>query len=167
MKKMLAVMVLMILPMIAGCGDSGDSSSGGSSTAVLKFSSQGILGSGKAVRGFSATIELPGGATAKTGAGGSADALVVVPSGLLAGSAGTMGPVIYTPATSSAKAKLNFTLLSVAPAGVNSGEYATITLTLAGGSPAATDFVVTSFEPMDLNFAPLTGLTPELNLSIY
>lgn len=169
MKKILAVLVMAILPIIAGCGGgNGDNDSTFKpTTAVLKFSSQGAPNAGKAVKGFSATIELPAGVTVKTGTDGTVDAAVVVPSGLMGGSAGTVGPVIYTPVTTSAKARLDFSLLSMAPAGVNVGEYATITLSLTGVSPAVTDFVVTSFKPVDLNFANLAGLTPLLNLSVY
>lgn len=155
-----------ILPMIAGCGG-GDGESSTPTTAVIQLSSQGILDAGKAVRGFTATIELPAGVTVKTGTGGTVDAAVIEPSGLLEGSAGTIGPVIYTPATTTAKAMLDVTLLSTVAAGVGVGEYATITLNLSGVNPAATDFNVTSFSPVDLSFADLAGLTPILTLSVY
>lgn len=159
---------MVILALITGCGGGGTGGAGSiPTTAVLKFSSQGTLPAGKAVSGFSATLELPAGVTAQTGAGGVAAATVVVPSGLLAGSAGSLGSVIYTPATSSAKAKLYFFIASTAAAGVGVGEYATITLALAGVDPLVTDFTVTSFIPGDMTLTPVTGLTPMLNLSSY
>lgn len=170
MKRIQTVVTMVLLALITGCGGGGGGDTGGSgpvpTTAVLKFSSQGTLPAGKAVSGFSATLDLPAGATAQTGAGG-ASATVVVPSGLLGGSAGSMGPVIYTPATSSAKAKLDFTIVSTAAAGVGVGEYATITLVLAGVNPSVTDFTVTSFIPGDMTLTPVTGLTPILGLSVY
>lgn len=166
MRKMLAVLAVTILPMLAGCGDSGGDSSM-PTAAVITFSSQGILNAGNGVRGFTATIELPAGVTAKTGTGGSVDTTVVVPSGLLGGSNGTMGPVIYTPATTTAKGTLNFSLLSTAAAGADVGEYATITLALSGVNPGVTDFNVTSFTPVDVRFEDLAGLTSKLNLSVH
>jgi hypothetical protein len=165
MNKIIAVIVMVIMPMVAGCGGGGSSTT--PTTAVLKLSSQGTLPDGKAVSGFGATIELPAGVTAKTATDGAVAATVVASSGLLAGSAGTMGPVTYTQATATAKAKLDFTIASTAAAGVGVGEYATITLTLSGVSPAVTDFNVTSFKPVDLSYADMTELTSKLTLTLY
>lgn len=163
MRKIFALILLTIVAVTAGCGGGGGGST--PTTAVVKLSSQGTLPTGKAVAGFGATLELPAGVTAKI-TGGAVDATVVVSSGLLAGSAGTLGPVTYTPATATAKAKLDFTLASTTTAGVGVGEYATITLNLNSGSPTATDFNVPVFTPVDLSFANITGLTPKLTLSL-
>jgi hypothetical protein len=162
MKKIIAILALAILPMITGCG-------GGDTVyfplnptaATLKLSSQGTMPAGKAVTGIAATIELPSGATVKN-TNGVVDATVVVGSGLMAGTAGTMGPVNYTPATATAKAKLDFTIASTVAAGVAVGEYATITLILSGVNPAVTDYKVTSFKAYDLSFAEITALTSKL-----
>lgn len=169
MKKIMAVLVLAILPMIAGCGGGGGSSQPMPTAATLKLSSQGAMPAGKAVSGVTVTIELPAGATAKS-TGGVVDATVVVGSALMAttGTApvGSMGPVNYTPATATAKAKLDFTIASTAVAGVAVGEYATITLILSGVNPAVTDFNVTSFKAYDMSFAEITALTPKLALTV-
>lgn len=165
MKKIYALLLMTIFSQLTACGGGGG---GGSSTtplsppqptaAVMKLSASGTLASGKAVAGFGVTIDLPAGVTVKTITGGSVDATVVVGSGLLAGTNGTMGPVTYTPATSTTKAKIDFTIASTAAAGVGIGEYATINFILSGVSPAATDFVVTSFKPVDLSFTDITTL---------
>lgn len=166
MKKALGILLLAIMPMVAACGGGGETSPM-PTTAVITLSSQGTLPAGNGVTGFGATIELPAGVTAKTVTGGAADAAVVVPSGLLAGSAGTLGPVNYTPATATAKAKLDFTMASMVDAGAGVGEYATITLILSGVTPAVTDFNVTSFQPVDLSFSPIATLTSKLSLSTH
>lgn len=165
MKKILAVLIMMILPMIAGCGGGGGSSAP-LTAAVVKLSSQGTLPAGKAVSGIAATIELPAGVTAKTTAGGAVDATVVVGSGLLATTAGTLGPVVYTPATATAKAKLDFTIASTAVAGVGVGEYATITLIITNANPAASDFTATSFKAYDMSFAEIPALTSKLAVAL-
>lgn len=134
-------------------------------TAILKLSSQGVLSVGKAVSGFGATLELPSGVTVKN-TGGVVDASVVAGSGLLEGSAGTLGPVNYTPATSITKAKLDFTIASTAPAGVGVGEYATINFILNGVSPTAADFSITSFKPIDLSYTDITTLIPVKTLEL-
>lgn len=134
-------------------------------TAILKLSSQGVLPVGKAVSGFGATLELPAGVTAKN-TGGVVDATVVSGSGLLAGGAGTLGPVTYTPATGTSKAKLDFTIASTAPAGVGVGEYATINFSLNGVSPTASEFSITSFKPIDLSYTDITTLIPGKTLEL-
>jgi len=169
MKKIVAAFVMAILPMIAGCGSDGDSTPA-PTAATVKVSSQGTMPAGKAVTGVAVTIELPAGVTAKTTTAGAADATVVVGSALMNTTGttpvGTMGPVTYTPATATAKAKLDFTIASTAVAGVGVGEYATITLILAGVVPTGTDFTVTSFKAYDLSFAEIPALTSQLALTV-
>ena len=163
MKKLIAVAIMAILPMIAGCGGGG----GGSAPQVaLKLSAQGTLPAGKAVAGLGATLELPAGVTVKTAAGGVVDPTVVVPSGLLAGAGNaTMGPVTYTAATATGKAKLNFTVASTAAAGVGVGEYVTITCIFSGVAPTAADFTVLTFDPVDLDGNPLS-LTGSITVAL-
>jgi hypothetical protein len=171
MKKIMAVLVMAMMPMIAGCGGGGDSALPllMPTAATVKVSSQGTMPAGKAVSGIAVTIELPTGATAKN-TGGVVDATVVVGSSLMATTGatpvGSMGPVYYTPATATAKAKLDFTIASTVAAGVAVGEYATITLILSGVNPAVTDFTVTSFKAYDMNFAEITALTSKLALTV-
>lgn len=168
MKKIFAALTLMLLPLIAACGGGGGSGAAVSpTTAVIKVSTQGIMPAGKALSGFGMTLELPTGVTAKTVAGGAIDTTVVVNSGLLASSAGTMGPVTYTPATATTRAKIDFYIASLAPAGVGVGEYATINLMLAGVNPTITDFNVIAFTPVDLSYAPLPALTAKLDLTVF
>lgn len=166
MKKLLAVLVVVILPMIAGCGGGGGSSAKPTG-ATLRLSSLGALPVGTAVSGIVATVELPTGVTVKTNQDGTADATVVVGSGLLAGPAGTMGPVIYTAATPAAKAKLDFTIASTAVNGVGVGEYVTITVILNDTNPPAADYRVTAFKAYDMSFAEITALTAQTALSVY
>lgn len=167
MRKMLALVAVLGMALLAACGGGGDGADGMPTSAVLIFSAQGTLPAGVAVSGVGATIELPTGVTVQTDAGGAVDPAVVVPSGLLAGANGTLGPVIYTPATATTKARLDFTVVSMAVAGAGVGEYATITLILAGVDPAVTAFNVTAFEPIDLSYAAISTLTAKLDLTVY
>ena len=161
MKRIPTLVTLLILALFTGCGGGSDPGGAGTlpTTAVLTFSSQETLPVGMAVSGFSATLELPAGVTVQTGAGGATATKVVVSSGQMGGAAGMVGPVIYTPATSSTKAKLDFTIVSMTAAGVGVGEYAKTSLDLAGVTPSAGDFTVTSFIPGDMTLTPVTGLT--------
>ena len=169
MKMIIAALVMVNVLMLAGCGGGGGGTATISkpSTAVITLSSQGVLPAGKALSGFIVTIELPAGVTAKTGTNGAVEATVVVPSGLLAGGEGTMGPVIYTPATAGVRAKINFTMASMSATGVGTGEYATITLSLSDVAPAVNDFTIISFTPVDMSYAHISGLTPRLNVSLF
>ena len=141
---------MAMMSLIAGCGGGGGGGESSASTsAVLKLSATpGTLPAGKTVAGIAATIELPTGVTVKTAADGkTVDPTVVVPSGLLGGAGNAvMGPVSYTAATVTGKAKLDFTTASTAAAGVGEGEYVTITFILSGILPAGADFNVSSFE---------------------
>lgn len=156
---------MMILSMISGCGGGGSSAK--PTGATLKLSSLGTLPAGKAVSGIVATVELPTGVTVKTNQDGTADATVVVGSGLLNGAAGTMGPVIYTNATATAKAKLDFTIASTAVNGVGVGEYATITVILNDVNPLVADYKITAFKAYDMSFVEITALTAQTILSVY
>lgn len=160
MKKIYSFVFMAIISFLTACGGGGGGSAPPQPTAaVMKLSAAGTLPTGKAVAGLGVTIDLPAGVTVKTVSGGAVDSSVVTGSGLLAGSNGTMGPVTYTPAAGSAKAKLDFTIASTASAGVGVGEYATITFILNNTSPTAADFSITSFTPVDLSFTNLTTLT--------
>lgn len=153
---------MAILPMVAGCGGGGDGVNPLlllPTSATLKLSSQGTMPAGKAVSGIDVSIELPAGATVKT-SGGVVDASVVVASGLLTSATSTMNTPTYTPAAGAAKAKLDFTIASTAAAGVQVGEYATITLILSGVNPALTDYKVTSFKAYAVDG---TGVISELS----
>ena len=166
--KKLILLVMAILPMIAGCGGGGggDNAAPLPTAATLKLSSQGTMPVGKAVSGIDVTIELPAGATVKT-TSGVVDATVVVASGLLTTATSSMSPITYTPAAGATKAKLDFTIASTALAGVQVGEYATITLILSGVNPAVTDFNATLFKAYAVDGSgAISALTPKLALTV-
>ncbi len=173
MKKILMALFLIVSTMMTGCGGGGGGSStpaAAPTTAVVKLSSQGTLPPGAALAGVGVTLELPAGVTVKSDGGGVPDVSVVVPSGLMGGAGNAVvvaGSLSYTAATATIKAKLNFTLLSNVPGGVGVGEYATLTLNLAGVTPAATEFTVTLFDPIDLLGNHLTVLSSHLALALY
>lgn len=129
-------------------------------TAVLKLSALDGIPSGQAVVGFDARIELPDGVTVQTVPGGGVAANVVVPSGVLAGSNGNLGPVLYTPATGAARARLDISIASTVAAGVGIGEYATITFALDNVAPVAADFKVLTFNAYNQSFEAISSVTP-------
>jgi hypothetical protein len=98
---------------------------------------------------------------------GTVDPTVVVPSGVLAGSASALGPVTYIPAVGTTKAKLDFTIASTAVAGVGEGQYVTVNFVLAGVSPAASDFNVLSFKAFDMSFAPIPAVTSVQTVALH
>jgi hypothetical protein len=164
MKKMMILVLAALLPLLSGCGGGGSS---GPSVAVVKLSAQGELPAGRSVAGLGATIELPAGVTVKTTATGAVDAGVVTPSGLFGAGNAAMGPVSYTPATATSRARLDFAVFSTAPGGVGVGEYVTINCSLHGVTPVAADFLVSSFTLTDLNYVELTMLTASKSVTVY
>lgn len=169
MKKVIAMAIMAVLPLVAGCGGGGSSATAPPTVAVLTLSATpGTLPAGKLLVSFGATVELPAGVTVKTNAGAptEADASVVLPTAFMANTGtANVSTVIYTPANSAAvppvKAKLDFVVSSGAPAGsgVGEGDYVTITCILNGSLPTAADFTITSFTPADQLYAALPGLS--------
>lgn len=171
MKKIFALIAMVFLPLFAGCGGGDDGTFVpivSFNTAVLKLSSQPQSGlpAGKAVSGVVVSVEMPAGVTVKTGTNNVVDPSVVVPSGLMAGTAGILGPITYTPAAGATKATLDFSVASTAPAGVGVGEYVTVNFTLAGVAPTAADFNVTTFDVADLTASPIPTLTAKKDLTL-
>jgi hypothetical protein len=166
MKKIIAVAIMAILPMFAGCGGGGG---GSEQPKVVISATPGTLPAGKLVSGFGATIELPTGVTVKTKTGDptQADPTVVVPTAFMAaGGTANVTYTLYTAATPSTKAKLAFVVASGAPAGsgVGEGDYVTITYLYNGVAPTAADFTITSFTPADQSYNALPGLTARVTL---
>ncbi len=179
--KIMTVALLALLPVIAGCGGGGGGTAattptGGSgggtppapTAALLRLAAPpGTLAAGTTVAGVAATVELPPGVTVKRAADGiTVDPSVVVPSGLLGGGTTVMGPVSYTAATATAKARLDFTIASTAIAGVGEGEYATITFILNGVTPAVSDFTVSSFQLTCLPLYNMLTVTAATTLTL-
>jgi hypothetical protein len=160
MNKILAFICIGILTLTAGCGGGGGAAP---IPATLKLSSSGTLPAGATITGYDITLELPAGVSVKTTAGGAVDAGVVVPSGLLAGTTGTI-PVNYTPASGTIPATLDFTVISGVAAGV--GEFATINVNLSSASTTAAGFNVTRFKAYDQNYAALDAVELVKTLSL-
>ena len=164
MKKFI-LLILAILPMIAGCG-SDNNSTPQPTAASLKLSSQGTIPAGTAgmaVSGIGVTIELPTGVTVKKAADGTVDASVVVASGLFKSTNSSVVTPIFTDGS---PAKLDFTIASTAVDGVQVGEYATITLILSGVTPIVTDFKVTKFDARDMDLVSIPALTSKPALTV-
>ena len=175
MKKII-LLILAILPMMAGCGSDGNTVQQ-PTTATLKISAEDLQGTivpvgAKVVAGIEATIVLPTGVTVKTtkdlGNGGFEADGSVIASGLLkaAGVQSDLMTPVYTPANvaTNTKAKLYFIITCVpSTAGVAVGEYATITLNLSGVNPAVSEYSVTPFNAYAAdNSGVIPNITPKL-----
>jgi hypothetical protein len=125
------------------------------------------LASGTSLSGISVKVLLPPGVTV------SADSANVVPAGVVTASGvaavSRVIPAIYTPATASAPATLEFVVFSNAAGGFGVGEFATVNCQIVSGSfPTASSFVLPAadFKPADLLLQPVTGLTATLTAAI-
>lgn len=146
MKKIFALLVMAILPMIAGCGSGGGGGSDAPTAAVFKLSSDSFpAGAGAKIYGIHATIDLPTGVTVKADAAGNVDTTdktgTVYASGLL-NNTNSSPLAVYTPAVGATKAKLTIDI--GVGGGVAAGEYATINVILDGVNHPIADYTVSS-----------------------
>lgn len=169
MKNYLYAILLLILPVLPACGGGGGGGGGffippapaapapepaketQPTVAVLTFSTTKVNAADTVtIGGIGVTVNLPAGVTAKTiDADGNVDASVVVPSGAAAGATTKTGVL--------AGGKLSV-LVGEATNGFAPGQYVTINLDIAAGyNPQAGDFVISAFQPSDLNGNDLTA----------
>lgn len=176
MKKMVMSLLLICIAMaLSGCGGGGGGGGGGGSkvepdpvptTAVVKLFTEGILPPGTSLAGIGVTLSLPAGVTVQTGTDGKVVAGTVAGSGVTEGKAVFADPD-YTPATDTAPAKLSFVMAGTDAVGFGTGEFATVTCTVAAGAnPQATAFTLSDFRPVDLKGAPVDGLAGTLTLEL-
>ena len=164
MKRLVfAVLGCLCFGLVSACGGgggggtttSGSSASTQQTKAVLQVSSVGSAG--VKLSGVGITIHLPSGVTPKTDSNGVVST-VVTPSGVAVGS--SMTPPQYTPAQSGTPGTLSFVLASNSAAGFGPGEFVTVNLDIAPGSSVkASDFTLSDFKPIDLNYANINGMS--------
>ena len=148
---------------LCSCGGGGSTSSTApAKTAVVKLACNEPFTAN--LVGLQITISLPSGVAVATDANGLVLPSVVVPSGVTTNNA--VIPVtlmIYTAPTATTDGSLSFVLASTAAKGFGSGEFATVTLTVANGSnPSAGSIVLSGFKPIDGLGNLVEGLTPTL-----
>ena len=137
------------------------------SRAVLKLSSAGSLPAGSSLSGINVKVQLPAGVTVTVDGSNVVAAGVVTASGVAAGSSVT--PAIYTPATATAPATLEFLVWSTTAQGFGLGEFTTVTCVVESGRfPTGSDFILpaSGFKPADLLLQPVGGLTVTLSAEI-
>jgi uncharacterized repeat protein (TIGR02543 family) len=112
------------------------------SSAVLKISTVDPSSSlGSILSGVGIKVQLPAGVTVSADASNVVSAGVVAASGAAAGLAVT--PAVYTPATGTTPATLEFLVWSNAVGGFGVGEFATVHCLITQGSfPGASDFIL-------------------------
>lgn len=153
------ILLCLIVFTISSCG--GGSSDTPTRTVTLKLSTSGTPSANLA--GIDITVTLPDGVTPFLNSDGSVAAAVVTLSGVAA--PGTVPlPPLYTPANGVVKATLRLSILSDIVAGFGAGEFATLRLMPAAGSnPVQADFILSAFNPIEINGASATGLTPAVS----
>jgi hypothetical protein len=172
MKRLVfAVLGCLSIGLVSACGGgggggtttSGSSASTQQTKAVLQLSSVGSAG--VKLSGVGITIHLPVGVTPKTDSNGVVLSSVVTPSGVAVGS--SMTPPQYTPAQSGTPGTLSFVLASNSTGGFGPGEFVTVNLDIAPGSSVkASDFTLSDFKPIDLNYANISDMSASLTADI-
>lgn len=138
------------------------------SSAVLKLFSAVSLAPESSLSGIGVKVQLPVGVTARADGSNVVNAGVVTASGVAAGS--SINLVVYTPATATTPATLEFLVVSNTAGGFGTGEFATVNCVIASGTfPRASDFVlpIADFKPANLLLQPAAGLTSTLAATIY
>jgi hypothetical protein len=130
-------------------------------TAVLRLSTQGPV---TALSGVGVIVNLPAGVTVATDTSGIVVPGVVAVSGVAVPS--TLAQATFASATASANATVTIAVASSQSAGFGIGEFATVTCRLGSGPlPAAADFTLSGFNPADLFYSRVTGLTGSLQVT--
>lgn len=171
-KRLLSILLLVASALVAGCGGSnslsndtpsggtgGGGGGGGTSRQVtLKVSSQGTS---QMMSGLLVALTLPTGTTVATNTDGTVKAGVVVPTGVLNSSTGSVQMISYNTSTRT----LQFFMVGVASGGFGSGAFANVVCDYSATAPAADDFVAT-LQPFDLydDLTTITGVTATLDL---
>jgi hypothetical protein len=128
--------------------------------AVIALSTEGTLAPGTTIGGLGVTVNLPDSVSVKRDGSGNVDSSVVTTSGVAAGQATVIA--LYSAATATEPAKLHIALAS-GSSGMTVGEFAMITCTVpAGDGPAAADFSLSDFAPVDTSGAAIPSLSADL-----
>ncbi len=155
-KRIWFLLIALAAAMLSACGGGGGGggNNAGPTAVVLTLSSQGAPAF---MSGLGITVTLPEGVSVKTDSSGDVDSSVVTVSGAAAGQATSLA--IYSSATTTLPATLDIVVSSTTSAGFAVGEFATVQCIIQSGSPKASDFSLTGFDPRDLNAAPISGMT--------
>jgi len=167
--KRIALTVLVILAfgflLYAGCGGGGGTSPTQPTTAVVTLSTSGSLPANTVIGGVEMTINLPAGASVKTTSAKANKAAIVTYDGVVVVSGVAVGANTLTLGTSLTPEQLEVQVTN--PNGFGVGEFATVNFEISTGSTVApSDFTAVAMTAVDLNGAPIQGLTPGLTAVI-
>lgn len=142
---------------LAACGGGG-SDAPPVTTVTLKLATSGTPSAQLA--GISFTLELPDGVTPCRNPDGSIAASVATASGVSA--PGNTQNAAYTAALGAVKGTIKFIIYTSSAGGFGAGEFATVSLVVAGGAnPAKEEFNFVQFRPFEaVTYNDATGLTP-------
>ena len=144
--------ITVVIAIVAGCGGgAGVKAPVAPTQAIVKVRTGGTLPTGATIGGIQTTLTYP------TTKGLSISETGVVASGSGTGSGTFLIPNVNNPG------KVALILANVSP-GIQSGEFATLTFSIAaGGSPVAGDFAIASVaRVLDTNSTALTDLAVEI-----
>lgn len=151
--SMVSLTMFLAATLFAACGGGGGGGGRqGPTTAVLTLSTEGTPTS---LIGVGVTVVLPSGVTVKTDSNGDVDSSVVTAGGVAAGQATILA--VYTAATST-PASLSL-VVSSTTSSFSVGQFAIVHCDVHSGSPKASDFTLTGFDPLDLHANTISGLT--------
>jgi hypothetical protein len=165
MRKLLCyILILVPIALLSACGDTPQSSSTGSTIkAVIKTTA---LTADRNIAGINLTISVPAGVAPPLQADNkTVDAAATVEITSAAAQNQTLVGATYLPATATALGEL--AISGIVAAGFKATDEITIHLKVAAGTiPVEADFKLLSFEALDINGAPVTGLSPTLTTTI-
>lgn len=158
----LFLLIFGSLSLLSACGGGGG---GGTPppAAVTKALVKLISSGSGTIYGIDVTVSLPAGVTVPSANPPAVDSGIIVPSGAAANN--TIATAVYTPATSTAAAKVR--VLIVNANGFATGEFCSLNGDIAAGhSPTAADFAVESFAASDADGNVIAGITPGITADI-
>ena len=164
MKTTILAVLLVSLSLVYSCGGGGGKNNQSPSNPTSAVLTLGTQGTSTNMGGLGVTVVLPPGVTVKTDAAGNVDGSVVASSGVAAGQATVIS--LYTPATTTTKAKVSIALAGSAAAGFGVGEFATVACIVDSGSPAEGDFSLENFQAVDVSGVMITGVSATLRVVI-
>jgi hypothetical protein len=174
MKKILVSalpLLLLTLFMLNGCAAKSDNgtvaangNNGGTGAvqptkAVLTLSTHGTVPPTTQIGGIQLTVTLPAGVSIKASPSASNAQVMMANADVVKTTGVAMGAEVVQ-ATFSATAMSTLSVMIGKSGGFAAGDFAVLNCDIAAGSnPAAGDFSLSNFQAVDLNGAPLSGLT--------
>jgi hypothetical protein len=167
MKRMLiSMLILWTMSLLPACGGGGGGTDQQPTKAVVKILTSGTLPSGTHIGGIDATLNLPAGVSVKAVPDTLNPNVLQTDSGVIAVSgvaSGSNAAVIGTYTATQNAVSIHV----VNAVGFGTGEFVTVTCNLASGATVtAGSITAPALSAVDLNGAPITGLTAGVSVEL-